>query len=117
MNGDYVTLEHDPLHHEHVNGNQLKFTDVCSSKGCSKHKQRKFHSVDNLGRYGLRLDLECTSFLKYDASNKSINQQLKCRSVNNVLNCRPRSSSTIAFALLSDETILEINSIMRSLNK
>ena len=63
-----------------------------------------------------------TPFLKYEASNKSINQQLKCRSVNNVLNCRPRSSSTIAFSLLSDidprdETILEINSIMRLLNK
>ena len=122
MNGDYVTLEHDPLRHKHINGNQLKFIDVCSSKGCSKYEQRKFHSADDLGRYGLRLDLERTPFLKYDTSNKSINQQLKCRSVSNVLNCRPRSSSTIAFSLLSDidpgdETILEINSIMRLLNK
>ena len=78
--------------------------------------------MDDLGSYGLRLDLVPTPFLKYEASNKSINQQLKCRSVNNVLNCRPRSSSTIAFSLLSDidprdETILEINSIMRLLNK
>ena len=122
MNGDYVTLECAPLRHEHVNGNQLNFIDVCSSKGCGEHEQRKFHSVDDLGRYGLRLDLVPTPFLKYEASNKSINQQLKCRSVNNMLNCRPRSSSTIAFSLLSDidprdETILEINSIMRLLNK
>ena len=102
MNRDYVMLERDPLHHEHINGNQLKFIDVCSSKGCSEHEQRKFHSVNDLGRYGLRLDLVPTPFLKYEAYNKSINQQFKCKSVSNVLNCRPRSSSTIAFSLLSD---------------
>ena len=45
-------LEHNPLHHEHVNGNQLKFIDACS-KGGSEHEERKFHSVDDLGRYGL----------------------------------------------------------------
>ena len=61
-------------------------------------------------------------FLKYEASNKSSSQQLRCRTVNNVLNCRPYSSSTIAFSLLSDidprdETMLEINSIMRLMNK
>ena len=42
--------------------------------------------------------------------------------MNNVLNCRSRSLSSIAFSLLSDidprdETILEINSIMRLMNK
>ena len=60
-------------------------------------------------------------FLKYGASRSS-SQQLRCRSVNNVLNCRPHSSSTIAFSLLSDidprdEMISEINSMMRLMNK
>ena len=40
-------------------------------------------------------------FLKYEAVSESSCQQFRCRSVN-VLNCRPRSSSTIAFSLLSD---------------
>ena len=71
MNEDYVMLERDPLRHEHVNGNQLKFIDACSSKGGSEHEQSKLYSVDELGRYGLRLDLVPTPFLKYEASNIS----------------------------------------------
>ena len=85
--------------------------------------KRKFHSVDDLGRYGLGLDLIPTPFSKYKASKSSSQQQeLRCRSMNNVFNCRLHASSTIAFSLLSDidpwdETIVEINSIMRLMNK
>ena len=40
MNGGYVTLEHNLLHHEHINGNRLKFIDACS-KGGSEHDKKK----------------------------------------------------------------------------
>ena len=41
MNGGYVTLERDLLHHEHINGNQLKFIDACS-KGVVNMKKENF---------------------------------------------------------------------------
>ena len=53
-----------------------------------KRGEERFQKLSELGRYGLGLDLVPNSIRKYSGVSLSIITS-KCRSVNNVFNCKP----------------------------